>query len=261
VTNETDDQRRAQLVRMAVDEQLTGTPKLLPYQREALGALENGGKLTISSRSHKGFHPDAYKAVAEAIAGASTVIIDPFQSMIAPKGTSFVGVDFAEGKDHTAIAVCEGRHVVLVAGETVTVDKEWLNDWSARRKHDREVLALVFETIARNRGAEVERSEGAINPGYHGQSIDFQFTLNGVGVLLDIDDLHGGDHALLHWYNTGYISRNFTTRFCVNIGASTSGRPHHKATSTPADWYSLAMMLDAGLMMADRGEAFEASAT
>lgn len=167
-----------------------------------------------------------------------------------PKGLCFVGADFSTGPDKSAIAVCQGAQVVLTAGDTVSVDRDWLNGWSAKRKHEREVLALIFETIATNRGAAV-----AVNR--DGKAIDMQISLNGVGVMLNIDDIHGGDYALLHWYNAERGARNFTTRFCVVVGSSSSAKPHHKATSFPADWYSLAMHLDGGLLLAARGEAFD----
>ena len=53
-----------------------------------------------------------------------------------------------------------------------------------------------------------------------------------------------------------YPARNFTSRFCVNVGDLGRSRPHHKATSHPQDWYSLAMLLDAGLCLAASREAF-----
>lgn len=200
-----------------------------------------------------------------AISGKNLLCIcgaDISDALPPPKGLSFIGLDFANGPDKLALAVCQGAHVVLTAGETVTVDRAWLNDWSAKRKHGREVLALIFEVIATNRGATVEKIEGAANPGFHGQSIDLRISCNGVGVMLDIDNIHGGDTALLHWHNIEYPARNFTSRFCAVVGSSSSAKPHHKATSFPADWYSLAMQLDGGLMLAARGAAFvEASAT
>lgn len=63
--------------------------------------------------------------------------------------------------------------------------------------------------------------------------------------------------ALISWYNTRRYARNFTTRFSDAVSGSNRNRPHHKETSQPSDWYSLAMMLDAGLCLAARGEAFE----
>lgn len=114
---------------------------------------------------------------------------------------------------------------------------------------------------AAKHGAQVERRDEPRNPGYHGVGIHLSFTLNGVGAMLDIDNLLGVSTSLIHWYGTERGARNYSSRFNICVGASSSGRPHHKATSFPGDWYSLAMNLDAGLLLAARGEAFQANAT
>lgn len=136
------------------------------------------------------------------------------------------------------------------------IDRETLNAKNASRKADREYIAGVLSNIAEKHGAEITRRDEPANPGYSGKGIHMQFKLAGVGAMLDIDNLHGGEFALIHWFNTMYPSRNFTTRFCVCVGDVPQGRSHHKATSSPANWYSLAMFLDAGLLLAFRGEAF-----
>lgn len=137
-----------------------------------------------------------------------------------------------------------------------------LSGLSARRKADRETIALALETLAGRRGATIERRESGRNPGYNGAGIDLRIDCQGVGAMIDIDDLHGGEWVLIHWFNTVHPSRNFTARFRTCVGDYGQTRPHHKSTSQPRDWYSLAMMLDAGLLLAVRGEAFdEASAT
>lgn len=127
---------------------------------------------------------------------------------------------------------------------------------NASRKSDRELLALALELIARRHGAEVQRRDTPRNPGYSGAGIDLEFKLDGVGAMLAIDNLHGGEYALISWFNTRYPVRHFTTRFCVAVGENLITRPHHKATSCPPDWYSLAMALDAGLMLAACDGAF-----
>lgn len=133
----------------------------------------------------------------------------------------------------------------------------WINPLKASRKLDRELLASALLALAERQGAEVERQDTPRNPGYSGAGIDLRFELNGVGAMVGIDDLHGGEYSLISWFNTKYPSRNFTTRFCVCVGDTPSRIPHHKATSCPADWFSLAMFLDAGLMLAARGGALE----
>jgi len=133
----------------------------------------------------------------------------------------------------------------------------WINPLKASRKLDRELLASALLALAERHGAEVERQDTPRNPGYSGAGIDLRFELNGVGAMVGIDDLHGGEYSLISWFNTKYPSRNFTTRFCVCVGDTPSRIPHHKATSCPADWFSLAMFLDAGLMLAARGGALE----
>jgi len=131
-----------------------------------------------------------------------------------------------------------------------------LNRQRASRKADRENIAAVLVEIAATYGAAVERRDDGPNPGYRGASIALSFSLNGVGANVDIDNLHGGKTVLIHWYNTEFPARNFTQRFERCVLSRLSYRPHHKATSHPADWYSLSMALDAGLMLAMRGEAF-----
>lgn len=133
----------------------------------------------------------------------------------------------------------------------------WINPLKASRKLDRELLASALLALAERQGAEVERRDTPRNPGYSGAGIDLKFELGGVGARVSIDDLHGGDHALISWFNTQYPARNFTTRFCVCVGDHGQFKPHHKATSCPADWFSLAMFLDGGLMLAAREQAFE----
>jgi hypothetical protein len=138
------------------------------------------------------------------------------------------------------------------------IDRNSLNACNASRKTERIAIADVLELIARERGATVtERREEPATKGYCGQTLALRFASNGVGCMVDIDDLHGGEWSLIHWFNVEHPARNFTSRFQSLTGGGGNGRPHHKSTSHPRDWYSLAMMLDAGLMLAVRGEAFE----
>ncbi len=137
------------------------------------------------------------------------------------------------------------------------LNREKMNRCMASRKGDREVLAGVLAIIAKRHGAEIERQHTPRNPGYSGAGIDMHFELNGVGARTSIDNLHGGNYALISWFNSKYPARNFTTRFSVCVGDLPNSRPHHKATSCPADWFSLAMLLDGGLMLAARDQAFE----
>lgn len=173
-----------------------------------------------------------------------------------------VGADFASGPDMNACAVRAGTKVVLTASSLgARIDAGWINRLRASRKDDRETLAMAFVAIANSYGAKVERRDKGRNPGFCGASIDLTMTCNGVGALVSINDLHGGDHALISWYidtrETGRNVRTFTPRFNAAV-REYSGRRHHKATTCGADWYSLAMCLDAGLMLAARGEAFTA---
>ena len=162
-----------------------------------------------------------------------------------------VGVDLASKPDAVSLAIMGPKGVQMV------VDRDTLNAKCASRKADREFIARALIGLMERHGAQLERRDDGPNPGYHGASICLRFTLNGVGARLDIDNLHGGDWSLIHWHNTEYPVRNFTSRFCVNVGDLGRSRPHHKATSHPRDWYSLAMSLDAGLCLAARGDAFE----
>lgn len=129
------------------------------------------------------------------------------------------------------------------------------------RKEDREAIAACFVAIAEKHGAAIERRDEPRNPGYHGPSILFNFTLNGVGAMLNIDDLHGGNSALISWYSDyagdyGKPVRNYTSAFNVAVGDLLITRPHHKATSS-GTWDRLARYLDAGLAMAAAGTAKE----
>lgn len=157
---------------------------------------------------------------------------------------TIIGVDLATEPDMTAIRI----------------EREVINGLNGAHKYDRLALAHVLTVMGEARGAKVERRDDGPNPGYHGHSITLRFDLAGVGAMVDIDNLHGGHYALVHWYNTEHPAQDFTTRFCMLIGDPSKTRPHHKATSCPADWYSLAMNLDAGLCLAARGEAFQPAA-
>ncbi len=119
---------------------------------------------------------------------------------------------------------------------------------NASRKKDREAIAALMIATATDLGATVERRDDPRNPGYRGQSITLRFSLNGVGAMVSIDDLHGGDGALIHWYNTEYPVRNFTGAFKGGIG-SFQPRPHHKATSN-GPWQWLQVCLDTGFKLA-----------
>lgn len=142
------------------------------------------------------------------------------------------------------------------------MERDEFNACMASRKADRQKLADALTEIACKHGASVERMHSNANPGYCGQGIDLRIACNGVGAMVDIDDLHGGEWVLIHWFGTEHKGRDFTPRFGTVVGSGGNGRPHHKATSHPRDWYSLAMMLDGGLQLAVRGEAFtERSAT
>lgn len=189
--------------------------------------------------------------------GKSPALAAPYGAP--PAGLTFIGVDLATGPDVGAVAIAsrKGTHVVMVTGENPSIDRLWISGLNANRKPDRETLAMAFTMIAENRGATVERRDEAANPGYSGQGIALRISCMGVGAMVDIDNIHGGVYALVHWHNSECRGRTFTTRFCNCVGADNAGRAHHKATSFPSDWYSLAMFLDAGLMLAARGEAFD----
>ena len=123
---------------------------------------------------------------------------------------------------------------------------------NAARKKDREAIAAIMIATATDLGATVERRDSERNPGYRGQSITLDFALNGVGAMLSIDDLHGGDEALISWYNAHYDGayrvRNFTGAFTAGVG-DFNPRPHHKATSH-GSWQWLQACLDAGFKLA-----------
>lgn len=174
-----------------------------------------------------------------------------------PSGLQFVGMDFSSGPDSTALALAtrKGTHVVLITGGNPSVDRDWINSLNAGRKADREILAMALTMLAENRGAQVEQRDEPATTGHKG-CIALRIELEGVGAMIDVDNLLG-DYSLISWFNRVRPSRNFSSRFARLIGEAPGGLPHHKATSHPENWYSLAMMLDAGLCLAARGEAFE----
>lgn len=153
-------------------------------------------------------------------------------------------------------------------GMDLAIDRDWINGLNAGRKADRQLLTMALETIARAHGAVIERRDEKPVPGYSGASIYLRMTIGGVGVQTSISNLHGGYQGLASWFNDysdGHRgARDFSGRFAVAVGDGTSissGRRHHKATSCGPDWYSLAKAIDAGLMLAARGDAFEPSVT
>lgn len=132
-----------------------------------------------------------------------------------------------------------------------------LNSMNASRKADRGHILHELATIADRHGAAVQRRDEKACPGFSGAGIHLEITLNGVGAMVDINNVHGGSYALIHWYGTECRAQNFAGRFSVAVGGG-CGRPHHKATSCPDTWFALAKSLDAGLYLAARGEAFAA---
>lgn len=160
-----------------------------------------------------------------------------------------IGIDLASGPDAQSIAIVD------VSGKVQTViDRSTLNAKSASRKAEREFIADAICAIISRHGAKVERWDES-------RDITLCFTCNGVGALIHLDALFGGVHSLIHWHNSERGARHFTARFARLVGdpchIRPNGRLHHKATSWPTDWYSLAMMLDAGLCLAVQGEAFD----
>lgn len=127
--------------------------------------------------------------------------------------------------------------------------------FNASRKADREKIAAGFVAVAEKFGAAITRRDTDPNVGYCGAGIDMTFSLNGVGAMIDIDNLHGGDNALIHWYNTEYPVRKFESGFTVAVGQIPIYAPHHKATSS-GTWDLLAARLQAGLRKARDGKAF-----
>lgn len=154
------------------------------------------------------------------------------------------GVDLASGKDETALAIIAADGV---AREIVHLDK--LRTCSGSRKVDRQYIARALILLATAHGAQVERTDER-------SSITLRIGVAGVGALIDVDAALGGDSSIISWHNIEHPARNFTPRFCKLVGGGMFARPHHKATSLPGDWYSLAMALDAGLLLAARQEAF-----
>jgi hypothetical protein len=146
----------------------------------------------------------------------------------------------------------------LYVGDGMYLGRESFDALKAGQKRGREMLANALTDIATKHGASVERKHSSATRGYCGQSIDLRIACKGVGAMIDINDLHGGEWVLIHWFNADHEGHKFTSRFGTVVGSGGNGRPHHKATSHPRDWYSLAMMLDGGLQLAARGEAFEA---
>jgi hypothetical protein len=140
-------------------------------------------------------------------------------------------------------------------------DQDALNSLNANRKADRIRLANLLQRLGEYYGATIERRDETATRGWCGQGIYLSFTLNGVGAQVSISNLHGGNHAIISWYNdysgdVGRKCRNFTGAFNAAVGDLAHGRPHHKATSCPRDWFGLASRLSAGLSTALNGQAF-----
>lgn len=128
---------------------------------------------------------------------------------------------------------------------------------NASRKKDRETIASWFIDAATRHGASIERTEEPANPGYSGASIKLCFTLNGVGVRVSIDNLHGPSAGIALWYKDWRREKSgkFTPEFNVAVGDLSQYQPHHKATSF-GDWATLALYVDRGLRLASLNQAF-----
>jgi hypothetical protein len=156
------------------------------------------------------------------------------------------GIDRASGSVAHALAILDEAGAVQMV-----IDRDAFNALNASRKGDREGIAWRLLAIVERHGAQIERHESR-------GEITLRLSLGGVGALIHIDAVHGGNRALIAWHNIQHPARNFTARFCRMVGDLPKPRLHHKATSCPSNWYSLAMLLDAGLCLAARGEAFQA---
>lgn len=127
---------------------------------------------------------------------------------------------------------------------------------NASRKADREAIAASLIVIAAKYGATATRRDAPRHIGWSGASIVLNFTLNGVGAMTNIDDLHGGYDALIRWYNDDYPARDFSPVFNCAVGDLNHYRkPHHKATSS-GSWARLTEYLEGGLELAANGRAF-----
>lgn len=149
----------------------------------------------------------------------------------------------------------QGYRPVIVLSDTLDLVRAF-GPLDAGRKADREKIARILIDLAKRHGAQVERRDESPNLGYHGAGIHLVFAVGGVGASLSVDNLHGGGTSLISWFNTDYPPRDFSALFGICVG-SPPGNRHHKATSLPRDWYSLAMFLEGGLLLAARGDAFE----
>lgn len=158
--------------------------------------------------------------------------------------TAISGFDTGTG-DQTALAIIAPNGDIR---ELLRLDD--LKTITARKKEDREKIARVLVCVAQAHGAQCERTDDR-------SSITLVFSLAGVGAMIDIDTVQGDQASVISWHNIRHPARNFTPRFCKLVGGGWVARPHHKASSLPADWYSLAMILDAGLLLAARSEAFD----
>lgn len=154
------------------------------------------------------------------------------------------GVDMADKPNQAALAIISADGACR---DIVNLTE--LRTLTAHRKTDREKIARALILLAQGHGAQFERMDDR-------SCITLTIGLAGVGAMIDIDAIQGGTASLISWHNMEHPARCFTPRFCKMVGDPIQARPHHKASSIPVDWYSLAMMLDAGLLLAARREAF-----
>ncbi len=140
----------------------------------------------------------------------------------------------------------------------------------ASAKKGREAIAKQFREIGERFGATLTECE---EPAGHdsGATIVLQFTLNGVGAIIHISDLHerhGMMGGLISWYNDqppgewrerrerwGCGVRYFSPGFMCAVGDLCGPRKPHKATSC-ADWDLLAARFQAGMRHAANHTAF-----
>jgi hypothetical protein len=148
----------------------------------------------------------------------------------------------------------------LYVGDGMYLGRESFDALKAGQKRGREMLANALTDIATKHGASVERQHGKRNPwllrAEHRSSVSCA-RASAPWSISTIFTAANGCSSI--GSTTSHPARNFTSRFGSEVGSGGNGRPHHKATSHPRDWYSLAMMLDGGLLLAARGEAFEAN--
>jgi hypothetical protein len=143
---------------------------------------------------------------------------------------------------------------LLAASKSTRTEAE-VRPLNVAKASDRQLMAATIENIAREHGAQCERSEGLWSP----RETTLDLSLNSLCISISLDGTNAQDRAgdfCLPWCVSVDSDAKLSEAFGNAMRASVN--PHHrrKCTTFAAGWPDLCEKLRAGLTLAQTGGAF-----